>query len=194
MCVRTYNRSVRTHCQGARVSIIDRSERDELGLATWALFLRTHAAVVSRLEREMEDECRLPLTWYDVLLELNSAPGRRLRMQELGNRVVLSRTRVSRIVDELVGVGLARREPDVNDGRGAYAVLTEAGRSSLRSAAPIYLRGISEHFTDHLDQRQLRMIHDALAGVLAAHDARYDNLGAPRADTRRPVSPGERSR
>jgi len=129
---------------------------DTLGLAAWSMFLRTHAAVVGRLDREMDDERHLPLAWYDVLLELNAAPGRRLRMQELGDRVVLSRSRVSRIVDELTRAGMAHREPDTADRRGSYAVLTPAGRSALRSAAPVYLRGITEHFTGHLDDRQLR--------------------------------------
>jgi DNA-binding MarR family transcriptional regulator len=151
-------------------------ERAELGVATWAMFVRTHAAVVSRLERGMADQRRLPLSWYDVLLEVNSAPGRRLRMQELGNRVVLSRSRVSRIVEELSQAGLTRREPDPDDGRGSYAVITAAGRSMLRSAAPVYLRGITEHFTDHLDDRQLRAIHDALSRVVESQERSADPL------------------
>jgi DNA-binding MarR family transcriptional regulator len=146
------------------------TQRDELGLAAWSLFLRTHAAVVRRLERVLDEAQRLPLTWYDVLLELNAAPQRRLRMQELGNRVVLSRSRVSRIVDELSDAGLARREPDPDDRRSSFAVITAAGRQVLRSAAPVYLRGITEHFTGHLSRDELRTLHDALARVLAAQE------------------------
>jgi DNA-binding MarR family transcriptional regulator len=142
--------------------------RDELGLASWAMFLRTHAAVVARLERELLEARRLPLAWYDVLLELNAAPGRRLRMQQLGDQVVLSRSRVSRIVDETTAAGLTQREPDPDDRRGYYAVLTEDGRTALRSAAPVYLRGIKQHFTDHLDDDQLRAMHRALTAVLDA--------------------------
>ena len=142
--------------------------RDELGLAAWSMFLRAHAAVVSRLERELLDEMRLPLAWYDVLLELNAAPDRRLRMQQLGNQVVLSRSRVSRIVDETCAAGLTTREPDPDDRRGSYAVLTDAGRTALRTAAPVYLRGIDEHFSGHLDDEQLRAMHDALTVVVAA--------------------------
>jgi hypothetical protein len=69
----------------------------------WAALLRVHAAVVPRLERALAQE-RMPLAWYDVLLELNSAPDRRLRMTDLSARVVLSRERVSRVVDELAAV------------------------------------------------------------------------------------------
>ena len=89
------------------------------GLGAWRAFLLTHAAVVRRLERLLEHEQQLPLAWYDVLLELNSAPERRLRMQDLAARVVLSRSRVSRVVDEMVRAGLVRREPDPSDGRAS---------------------------------------------------------------------------
>jgi DNA-binding MarR family transcriptional regulator len=141
-------------------------ERDELGLAAWSLLLRTHAALVPRLGRELERRCHLPLAWYDVLLELNSAPRRRLRMQELGNRVVLSRTRVSRIVDELAAAEMARREPDPDDRRGSYAVLTDSGRQALRDAAPVYLAGIAEHFTSRLSDDELRYLRSALTRVV----------------------------
>ena len=146
----------------------EREEREELGVAAWALLLRTHAALVPRLNKDLEAARGLPLSWYDVLLELNAAPGRRLRMQELGNRVVLSRSQASRVVDELARAGLACREPDPADRRGAYAVLTDAGRSALRSAAPVYLSGIGAHFTDHLTPDELRVLHTALTRVLAA--------------------------
>ncbi len=145
-------------------------DRRRLGVDAWALLLRTHAALVPALNRELETARGLPLSWYDVLLELNAAPGRRLRMQELGNRVVLSRSQASRVVDELARAGLACRERDPADRRGAHAVLTDAGRAALRSAAPVYLAGIAEHFTDHLREDELRVLHRGLRRVLAAAD------------------------
>jgi DNA-binding MarR family transcriptional regulator len=151
---------------------VDRNPaREELGLRAWSVFLRTHAAVVRRIERELDEECRLPLAWYDVLLELNAAPERRLRMQDLGNRVVLSRSRVSRVVDELTRAGLVAREPDPVDRRGSWAVLTDLGRARLRAAAPVYLRGITEHFSRHLGVRELTAVEAALSRVLAAQEA-----------------------
>ena len=162
-----------------------RTQRDELGVGAWALLLRTHAALVPRLNKELEAARGLPLNWYDVLLELNAAPGRRLRMQELGNRVVLSRSQASRVVDELARAGLACREPDPQDRRGSYATLTDAGRQALRSAAPVYLAGIAAHFTDHLTQDELRVMHDALTRVLDA----AENDQAPREPTRAGDSP-----
>lgn len=137
-----------------------RSRRDE-GVTTWAAFLRAHAAVVRRLEAHLAETKGLPLSWYDVLLELEHAPDRRFRMQELGHRAVLSRSRVSRIVDELAEAGLVCREPDPRDRRGAYAVLTPAGRARMRRAAPAYVRGIEAHFTRHLSDEELALLRTA---------------------------------
>src|SRR5687767_10205729 len=96
-------------------------------VAAWAALLRVHAAVVPALDRELQAACSLPLTWYDVLLELNYAPERRLSMGELGQRAVVSRTRVSRVVDALAEAGLVTRESNPDDRRSAYATLTDAG-------------------------------------------------------------------
>lgn len=144
-------------------------EPDDAGVAAWAALLRTHAAVLRELERDMERAQGMPLTWYDVLLELNSAPERRLRMQELGERAVVSRSRVSRIVDDLARAGLVVREQDPADRRGSWAVLTPAGRERLRAAAPGYLDGIATHFADHLTPEERDTIAAALQRVLAAH-------------------------
>jgi hypothetical protein len=97
---------------------------DVLGVTTWSVFLRTHAALVRTIEREVEEATGLPLSWYDVLLELNAAEKGRLRMQELAARVLLSRTRVSRLVDDIE----ARRH-----GRQAARPLTTDERPWPRS-------------------------------------------------------------
>lgn len=104
----------------------------------------------------------LPLAWCDILLEFDAAPGRRLRMSDLGDRVVLSRTRVSRLVDEMVRSGLVCREANPDDRRSAFAVLTDAGSRRLSAAAPTDLVGIAEHFTRHLTAAELRTVGDAL--------------------------------
>ena len=126
-----------------------RAERDE-GVSAWAGVLKVHAAVVPELDRRLQQAHGIPLTWYDALLELNAAPGRRLTMSELGQRAVVSRTRVSRVVDELVKAGHVERAANPDDGRSAYAVLTPQGRDLLRAAAPTYLAGIEELFGRHL--------------------------------------------
>src|SRR4051794_1178163 len=118
---------------------------DDEGVRAWSLLLRTHAALVPVIGREVERGAQLPLSWYDLLLELNAAPERRLRMQELGARVVLSRSRISRLVDDMAAEGLVRRDPDPQDRRSSFAVLTDDGRSALRRAAPVYLDAIRRH-------------------------------------------------
>jgi len=138
------------------------------GALAWGALLHVHAALVPALDRELQRAADLPLAWYDLLLELNAAPQRRLRMSELGQRVVLSRTRVSRLVDELAGAGLVRREAHPTDRRSAFAVLTEDGRRRFRAAAPVYLRGIEKHFTAHLDAGEVRTLAAALWRVYEA--------------------------
>ena len=139
-------------------------------VAPWAALLRVHAAVLPKLERALAAQ-QMPLAWYDVLLELNAAPDRRLRMSELGARVVLSRERVSRVVDELERAGLVRRERNPDDRRSLFAVLTPEGRARLRAAAPVYLEGIERHYTGHLEDEEIRVISAALARVLQAEEA-----------------------
>jgi DNA-binding MarR family transcriptional regulator len=140
------------------------------GLAdTWGALLKVHAALVPRLDRELQEAHGLPLTWYDVLLELNTAPERRLTMGQLGSVAAVSRTRVSRVVDELVRSGLVAREPNPEDGRSAFAALTPAGRTALRKAAPTYLAAVQREFADHLTTREAEVLAGALHKVLAAH-------------------------
>lgn len=132
----------------------------------WEALLRIHAALVPAIAAEVEAATGLPLSWYDVLLELSGAPDRRLRMQELGERVVLSRSRVSRIVDEMMAAGLVTKRPDPDDGRATLAVLTAAGRRAQRRAAPVYLAAIERRFGAHLPDAAT--VAGALLQVLAA--------------------------
>ena len=135
----------------------------------WSALLRVHAQVVPRLDHELRARCDLPLTWYDILLELNAAPDDRLTMGELGEACVLSRTRVSRIVDELVRAGLVERQPNPDDRRSRYVSITAEGRRRFRRAAPVYVRGIEKHVTRHLEP-DAETVAKALQRVLDAHE------------------------
>ena len=88
-------------------------------VAAWQAVLRAQNRALRAIEQDLHDQGLIPLSWYDVLLELNAAPGRQLRMQDLAARVVLSRTRVSRLVSELERVGYIERVPDPDDVRAA---------------------------------------------------------------------------
>ena len=93
-------------------------------MAAFDAFVHAYAAVLRQIEEDVEAEGSMSLGWYDVLLTLERAPGRRLRMQDLGNEVVLSRSRVSRIVDELERHGFVKREPCPSDRRVIHAEIT----------------------------------------------------------------------
>ncbi|MDQ4137251.1 MAG: MarR family transcriptional regulator [Actinomycetota bacterium] len=139
------------------------------GERAWAALLRAHARFVPRLDQGLQAATGLPLAWYDVLLELSSAGGR-LRMSELGERVVLSRTRVSRIVDDLVRAGLVAREANPEDGRSFYALLTEEGVRRFRAGARVYREGIERQFAGRVDAASLRSVAETLEQLLASDD------------------------
>jgi DNA-binding MarR family transcriptional regulator len=134
-------------------------------LAVWAAFLRAHATVLAKLERELQDERDLPLTWYDVLFQLNSA-GTELRMQDLARSVLLSKSGLTRLVDRMETAGLVARRTCDADRRGTWVGLTEEGRAALRRAAPVHLRGVGEHFVDRLGDEDLAALKVALDKVL----------------------------
>ena len=133
-----------------------------------------YADLVPVLDREVRRTSGLPLAWYDVLLELNAAPDRRLQMGQLGEKVVLSRTRVSRLVDDLEGDGLVTRASNPADRRSAYAQITKSGRDRLRAAAPIYLAAIHEYFSRHLTERELDLLANVLWRVHTAYEQSRD--------------------
>lgn len=138
-------------------------------VSAWAALLRTHAAVLPKLERALLPT-GLPLTWYDVLLVVNAAPERRLRMTELGQQAVVSRERVSRVVTELERAGLVVREANPDDKRSSFTVITPEGRKRLRTSAPIYLKAIEEHFLSRLSDEESRVIAQALGRVVSAEE------------------------
>lgn len=127
-------------------------------LAAWRAFLRAHAAITRELETELVAEQQLSLAAYDVLVQLAEAPARRLRMTELADAVLLSRSGVTRLVDRLERSGLVRRSPVAGDGRGVAAELTPAGLVRLRTASSTHLAGVSRHFVARLDPADLAAV------------------------------------
>ena len=142
--------------------------------AAWRAVLLAQSRAMRAIERDLGAAGQISIMWYDVLLELNAATGRSLRMQDLAMKAVLSRTRVSRIVTELESAGLVERIADTGDGRATLAQITAAGRRALKLAAPVYLSGIDEHFTRHLSSTEQHTIVKALQRVIDAHDAQID--------------------
>jgi DNA-binding MarR family transcriptional regulator len=139
-------------------------------VAVWRSFLRSHATVLRTLEREL-GEAGMPIGWYDVLLQLVEAPGHRLRMAQLADRVLLSRSGLTRLVDRLQNEGYVRREPDPHDARGMHAVLTRAGFEALRAVAPVHLAGVRDHWLAHYSDDELRTLGSLLERLAPAPDS-----------------------
>lgn len=140
---------------------------DDRRLDAWRALLATHAALVDRLSEELEEERDLPLPWYEVLLFLNLAPDGRLRMGELAGSLLLTPSGITRLIDRMEDKGLVQRQQCPSDRRGWHAVITPAGRSQLKVAAPVHRRGIEEHFGRHLSDEEADVLADTLGRVLA---------------------------
>lgn len=137
----------------------------------WSALLRLQATLVPRMDARMRAESGMSLAWYDVLLELSAEPGGRLRMVDLAERAVLSRTRISRLVDELVDAGLVVREPNDDDRRSWYAAITDDGRTRQKSAAPLYIRHIASLIGNPLNAEELKTLDALLHRLLTAAES-----------------------
>ncbi len=134
--------------------------------AAWGGLLRAHRALVHELDAELSSAHGLPLRSYEVLLHLHEAPERRLRMTALSRSVLLSASGVTRLVDRLERDGYVCRRQCSEDGRGAYAELTEAGAGKLAEARPTHLAGIRRLFLRHFDDDDLGRLDDYWERVL----------------------------
>lgn len=141
---------------------------DEQKLAAWRAYLFSFGTVMRSLESEMQEEQDLLLTWYEILAHLNSAENGQMRMQELAESTLFSRSGLTRIIDRMDDIGLVTRQPCPEDRRGMYAVITDEGRAALESAMPGHVRGIRDHFLSHMSDDDIRALHRALSKVLDA--------------------------
>jgi DNA-binding MarR family transcriptional regulator len=148
-----------------------RRETETEGQLAWSLLLLTQARLIRATDEELAAAGVVPSDLYDVLLALDRAPDRRLRLSDLADHVVLSRSGLTRLVDRLEQQGLLRRERCPEDRRGAFAVLTEAGLAALRKAWPVYRDAIERHFVSHLTGEEAATLRRVLARVLEAHVA-----------------------
>src|SRR3954447_935949 len=129
-----------------------------LELGAWRGLLRVHTALVKALDAELAEAHDLPLSSYEVLITLESAPNRKRRMAELADSVLLSRSGMTRLVDRPERAGLLVRDTCTDDGRGCYAVLTEKGADLLARARPTHLDGVRERFLRHFSRDELVML------------------------------------
>lgn len=132
------------------------------------MLLIAHARLIERVEAALAAAALPPLAWYDVLWALESADGRQLRMHQLAEHVVLSRSNLTRLADRLEDAGLLERVAAAEDRRGAYCVITAAGRALRRRMWPVYQAAVGKYFAAHLSDREADQIAEVLARVARA--------------------------
>lgn len=141
----------------------------EVELRAWQALLHAHHDVVDALDRELRTRHGLTFSTYDVLLRLARAESGSLRMTELAERVLMSPSGLTRLVDGLARRGLVERAVFDGDGRVTLVRLTQEGRSVLRAAARTHVAGIRRHLTGRLTAAQLRSLASILETVTGPH-------------------------
>ena len=156
---------------------------DDREQRAWRGFLGASARLLDQLDRELQREHGMTLSDYEILAQLSEAPDERLRMTELASRAYASKSRLSHHIRRLIERGWVSREVCPADRRGAYAVLTAAGRRKLEQAAPSHVGGVRCHLFDQLTRDQV----DALAEGFRAVQERLgtEELGSESVGRRR---------
>lgn len=146
---------------------IDTSPRlDERELRAWRGLLRVHAKLAKTLEAQLETEHALPLSSYEVLMFLSDAEGRRMRMCDLADSVILSRSGLTRLVDRLERDGFLHRESCADDARGAFAVLSDEGYAKVSAARATHLAGVRDMFLGWLSESEQDLLGDIWDRIL----------------------------
>lgn len=140
---------------------------DSLQNSVWRLFITANVRLLERIEEKFAQAELPPMEWYDVLLTLKEATDHRLRLSELADKVLLSRSNLTRLVDRLEKASLLYRESCPNDRRGTFAVLSEGGVVMQEKMWTVYAEGISEYFACHLDDEEMKVLQRVLQRMLA---------------------------
>ena len=138
-----------------------------MAVTAWARLLRTQQVLLERVEADLKAAGLPPLGWYDVLLELKREESGRLRQFELGEKVLLSKYNLSRLLDRLEDAGLVKRQPCKEDARGADVTITAAGRAVQKKMWPVYQQAIARHFARHLSPREVEHMAELMARLIA---------------------------
>jgi DNA-binding MarR family transcriptional regulator len=135
----------------------------ETQLDSWVFFLRAHAAITRELSADLQREHGLTLNDYEVLLHLSHAEDGRLRRVDLAERVILTASGITRLLEGLERGGLVKKENCASDARVTYAKITAAGTAKLREASKTHLRGIDELFVGRYSESELTTLADLLS-------------------------------
>jgi DNA-binding MarR family transcriptional regulator len=148
--------------------LVDRLVQKELpgrrGLDAWQALLRAHATLMRMLDQDLQKKTGLALADFDVLAQLAAAGGE-LRMTELAERALISRSGMTRRVSRLVEDGLVLRTHAAADARGVVVALTDAGVARVAETAPVHARGVFDAFVSRLADQELVVLESALDKV-----------------------------
>jgi DNA-binding MarR family transcriptional regulator len=136
-------------------------------LRAWRLYFESALALIDVLDAELERDAGIPMRWYDALVHLEETPGG-LRMNELAERILYSKSGFTRVVDRLEEAGLVQRVRPDNDRRSILVVLTDEGRTTMERARRHHRHAIEQHFSRHLSETDIKTLTRALE-KLSAH-------------------------
>jgi DNA-binding MarR family transcriptional regulator len=142
------------------------AQLDATELGAWRGMLRAHRELTARLDAELIAAHGIALGAYEVLLFLGDSPDGRLRMSLLAERLLLSRSGLTRLIDRLESAGFVAREPCEDDGRGWFARITPAGLEKLRTARRTHLDGVRRHFLSQLSRSEQQVLGEVFSRVL----------------------------
>src|SRR3954465_3806138 len=164
--VRAASQSPEPTRTAAEARLLDAEEQK-----AWRAWLFSSLLLQDRLDRELTRETGLSHAYYEILVQLSEAPGRMLRMSQLADRSLSSRSRLSHAVSRLEERGWVRRQVCPDDGRGQLAVLTDEGFAALEAAAPIHVESVRVHLFDQLTPQQVENMRDIGETLLRHLDA-----------------------
>jgi DNA-binding MarR family transcriptional regulator len=137
----------------------------------WRAWLYSAQLLLDRLDRELHHRTGISHAYYEILVALSETPERMMRMSELADRCLSSRSRLSHAVSRLEERGWVRRQVCAEDGRGQLAVLTEEGFAALEGAAPVHVEGVRRELFDQLSPAQVVAMRDLGETLLRHLDA-----------------------
>ncbi len=138
---------------------------DDHEQAVWRAFLAASSLLTDQLDRELQRDAGMPHTYYEILVVLSESPGHVLRMSELADRCLSSRSRLSHAVTRLEEAGWVERRSCPSDRRGAFAVLTDQGMAALEAAAPGHVQSVRCHLFDALTPQQIDQLGEISAAI-----------------------------
>ncbi|MEV0144028.1 MULTISPECIES: MarR family transcriptional regulator [unclassified Nonomuraea] len=131
----------------------------------WRTQLALHKLLMHRLDRELQAHS-LSVNDYEILVNLSESTGRRMRMSDLADATIQSRSRLSHQISRMEAKGLVTREECRDDRRGTFAVLTDEGWDTIQRVAPDHVAGVREHFIDRLTDDQLDALEKAYRPIV----------------------------